>query len=111
MWRWKARAALEDNQQTTGTFSLDLNSLKRARRHGGPNEFIFAHAKISLSHSLIYAMKEVWRFSNTCGFNTGVFLRAAPLGHQKGGKSDSTTKIMKEGEMKRDTVETPIPLT
>lgn len=80
MWRWKEKAALEDNQQMTGAFILYLISLKAARRYGGPNEVMFADAKMCLFDSLICAIKGVGRFfKKMLGFNTGLLLRAAAV--------------------------------
>lgn len=54
------RAALGDNQVTTGAFILCLIWLKTARRYSGPNELMFADAKIHFyADSLSYAIKEV----------------------------------------------------
>lgn len=66
------------NRGSTDVYSVPHFS-ENSQEIQRPNELMFPGAKRSLSDSLIYAIKEVCRFLKTHGFNTGLFLRAAPV--------------------------------
>lgn len=94
MWRWKRRAALEDNQQMADKFILHLISRRRVGRAGGPNESTPPpDATACLSNSLIDAIKEISK-----GFSSGLFPEAALVRHQNGGKKERYNQNSLEGE-------------